>query len=171
LMLTDDQSAQAATSIRRRAIDLLARREHSCLELRNKLSIKFADAEESSLDEIIDQLICEKLLDDYRFTEVFVHSKIAKGFGPIYIRNSLSRKGIKPDLIDQLLPNDQQFWVDCLRNVFRKRYSRVDFSGAYTRGIPSKELMRIKRYCQGRGFTSSQLFCALEDQQRVTQES
>jgi regulatory protein len=162
-MLIEDEAVQLRASVRRRAIELLARRDHSRLELNNKLRKKFPDADEQLLVDVLEQLAAEQLLDEYRFTEVFVHSKISKGFGPVYIRHALIQRGIGADLMCELLPTEQEFWADRLREMLIKRFRHVLKPVGQGESIPRSELLRVRRYCQGRGFDSSQLFRVVEE--------
>ena len=59
-----------APSPRNKALDLLARREHSVAELRAKLLVREFDS--ASIDEAIDQLVGEGLVSDARFADAFV---------------------------------------------------------------------------------------------------
>ncbi|VAW48835.1 Regulatory protein RecX, partial [hydrothermal vent metagenome] len=79
-------------NIRRVAIDLLSRREHSSFELARKLAIRSFDALE--IDEVLVKLRDEGLQSDVRFTEAYVYFRIQKGYGPIRIQADLKQRGI-----------------------------------------------------------------------------
>ena len=53
-------------------MDLLARREHSFFELKQKLLIKYPELNPSNLDLALNQLQCENLISDERFTESYI---------------------------------------------------------------------------------------------------
>ena len=62
---------------------LLSMREHSRLELCNKLKVKsFAQDE---IQEVLDGLVNEGWQSDQRFAESFIRQRIHKGYGPILI--------------------------------------------------------------------------------------
>jgi regulatory protein len=72
------------TSVRNKAMDLLARREHSEHELRQKLKLREFDSDE--ITAAIDSLQRDNLLSDERFTESYVSQRFNAGFGPLKIR-------------------------------------------------------------------------------------
>ncbi|MDH3859297.1 MAG: recombination regulator RecX, partial [Gammaproteobacteria bacterium] len=80
------------TSIRKTAMDLLARREHSEHELRQKLKARGHDAD--AIDEVLQGLKQDHLLSDARFTEAYVSHRFNAGVGPLKIRYELRQKGI-----------------------------------------------------------------------------
>ena len=59
-------------------MDLLARREHSALELRRKLLVREFD--EATVDRVLAQLQRDRLQCDARFTESYVHHRANAGF-------------------------------------------------------------------------------------------
>ena len=62
--------------IRNKSIELLARREHSVLELRRKLQKRYPDA--TRIPEVLDELQTDGLLDNRRFAEAFVRSRLKR---------------------------------------------------------------------------------------------
>lgn len=133
--------------IRRKAMDLLARREHGVAELRGKLLSKgYAPA---VVDEQLRLLERENLLSDRRFAESYVNFRSKKGFGPLRIRQELKEKGLDGALIDEFLDNDE-YWKNIAREVREKR-----FGAAVPHGY--KEVARQMRFLQYRGFENRQL--------------
>ena len=78
-------------SLRRIAMDFLARREHSEQELRQKLKARADDADE--VEAALHKLKDEGLQSDERFTEAYVHHRVNAGIGPLKIRYELRQKG------------------------------------------------------------------------------
>ncbi len=75
------------------AIAILQRREHSTLELRQKLSSKtFSDNE---IEQVIDLLIKENYQSDTRFASEFVRLRVNQGKGNKLIIQQLQQKGIE----------------------------------------------------------------------------
>ena len=93
---------------RRRAMDFLARREHSRWELRHKVTA--AGATGNLADEVLDALEAEGLLDDARFVESFVAARAVKGQGPVRISQELDRRGVAEPLIEDGIDEAD---VDC----------------------------------------------------------
>ena len=139
---------EGATDIRRAAMDLLARREHSRLELVNKLLDRVENP--TVLDTVLDQLIEDNLLSDQRFCEAYVYSRTNKGFGPVRIKAELRDRGVKPSLIENSLINDNTAWIENLNKVIIKKYGDISVNSL-------KELARQQRFLLHRGFTFEQI--------------
>ena len=136
-----------AKEIRRKAMDLLARREHGMSELRQKLISK--GYAQSDVDAQLQRLTQENLLSDRRFVESYVNFRSKKGFGPLRIRQELKGKGLDSALIDEYLDNDE-LWRNIAAEVREKR-----FGAAVPRDY--KEVARQMRFLQYRGFNNEQL--------------
>lgn len=144
------------TLIRYRAMDLLARREHSRLELQRKLSVKFSD-DTSLLAEVLDQLVDEGLLSDQRFAEAFVVSRVRKGQGPHRISLELQQRGVSKFEAENAVYAADTNWCELAVNVMTKKYGHQpcrDFS----------ERAKRSKFLQYRGFNSEQISaCFSED--------
>jgi len=92
---------RVASSIRSKAMDLLARREHSAQELRQKLKTREYDID--AIDEILQALKEDRLQSDERFTESYVNHRFNAGVGPLKIRYELRQKGVSDRLVDEFL--------------------------------------------------------------------
>jgi regulatory protein len=131
-------------SLRRIAMDFLARREHSEQELRRKLNARASD--DGAVDEVLSQLKDEGLQSDERFTEAYVHHRINAGIGPMKLSYELRQKGIDESLADAALePLDNQ-WESMMRRQRERKYGEV---------IPADYAERMKqaRFLQNRGFS------------------
>lgn len=106
--------------VRDRAIQLLARREHSRKELRDKLVTRKLDKTE--IENVLSELADQNLLSDERFTEVYVRHRTSLGFGPRRIRAELQQKGISASLIDQYLSQQNSFWWEALSTLWHRKY-------------------------------------------------
>lgn len=138
-------------SVRRSAMDLLARREHSFSELTRKLKSRFAaDAVKSALM----RLVSEGLQSDERFTEAFVYSRSGKGYGPRRIRSELMVKGIKSDLIGFYLFEDDERWFAEAQRLCKKKFGNIEF-------LSAKDKVKPYRYLTQRGFLSSHINACL----------
>lgn len=130
------------------ALRLLARREHSELELRHKLiGRSFTD---TIVDAVVMQLADEGLLSDQRFAEVYVRSRFERGYGPLRIRAELRERGISGDLTEQMLAGLSRRWVESAGRQRSKRFGHQ---------LPADYRQRTKqmRFLQQRGFTSDQI--------------
>jgi len=134
-------------------MDLLARREHSVGELRDKLRSKgFADAQ--AVDGELDRLCAEGLLSDARFAEVYVRSHRLRGQGPLRIAAGLRERAVAADAIEA--------WVDPLDGAWGELAQAVR-SRRFGSEIPREfdERARQARFLRYRGFTEEQIGGAL----------
>lgn len=141
----DDGKADAATPAEARdcALGLLSRREHSRVELRQKLVARgFPDA---LIDETLAVLAGEGLQSDSRFVSSYVQSRAARGFGPARIRGELRQRGVDEGLTEDQLQDDQWDWRELAESARRKRFGRA---------MPDAWAERAKqaRFLQYRGF-------------------
>lgn len=134
--------------IRRAAMDLLARREHSYRELQQKLSARFADAELVRAE--LDRLRDERLQSDARFAEAYVHSRAQRLYGPLRIRIELRERGIDDALISMALSAGEIDWQANLQELVRSRFGS---------GAPAdlKEKAKRLRFLQYRGFAGDDM--------------
>lgn len=139
-------------ALRRRAMDYLARREHSRFELFNKLSQKCTDASVEQLNAVLDKLVQDNLLSDERFVESYARGRIGRGYGPLYIRFQLRQRKVCEQTIDAVLRHDETFWKEALTDVVRRKFGDTDLP---TRG--SAEWLKLQRFVQSRGFSVQQL--------------
>jgi regulatory protein len=134
--------------IRRAAMDLLARREHSEAELFRKLAKKgFA---EEMIQQIIHLFTQEKWLSNDRFVESYIHSRRKKGFGPLRIQAELIERGIHQELIDHHVKITDNAWFAVVREAWQKRFKNI---------LPEDFKTRAQhmRFLYSRGFTSGQI--------------
>ncbi len=134
--------------IRKRALDLLSRREHSEFELRKKLLGK--DAAADSVDAVLEDLKRNNALSDDRYAEAYVRSRIERGDGPLKIRHELSRRGVCGVLIDRHMDHGDEFWERVLRKTHSRKFGAAA-PGDY------KEWARQARFLQNRGFAPEQI--------------
>jgi regulatory protein len=128
-------------------MDLLARREHSLAELREKLTARgFGPAE---IEPALAGLAQQGLADDSRFLDAFVASRIRKGHGPLKIRADLVGRGIASETIARSLAEGQD-WSALAREVRIRRFGAKapkDF----------RDRARQSRFLEYRGFTAEQI--------------
>ncbi len=103
-----------------RAVGLLARREHSVFELRQKLRQKGALSAE--IDDVLQRLVERNYQSDERFALSYVRTRVAAGFGPIRIRVELVARGVAPELIDTALSRSDVFWQQQLSALWQRRF-------------------------------------------------
>ena len=129
--------------IRRSAMDLLARREHSRLELARKLHKRFSQYE--SIEIVLDQLVQDQLLSDKRFTEAYVSYRKRAGFGPVKIASELRERGINDALAEKFLYQNSEDWRATAAAAKKKKFGPNTASEL-------KEKLRQYRFLLYRGF-------------------
>jgi regulatory protein len=141
------------TACRRRAMDLLARREHSRVELTRKLGSRgFAD---DTLAATLDELEREGLLADHRFAESFIRSRAGRGQGPVRIMSELGTRGVDASTAAELIRESGVDWPGLAAETRIKRFGR-EAPASYT------ERARQARFLQYRGFEGDQIAAALD---------
>lgn len=135
--------ANAPAELRRAAMDLLARREHSQRELLDKLMRRGADRERVAA--VIAQLADEGLQCDRRFSESFVRSRAGRGFGPRRIRLELAQRGVARQLIEEAIATAEVDWAALLRDTAVRRFGNRPPGDV-------KERFKRLRWLQDRGF-------------------
>jgi len=134
--------------LRHTALNLLARREHSVLELRHKLTRRgFADP---AIETVLAELLARDLLNESRYAEIYAHSRIDKGYGPLRIERELRERGVPEDIVAVSLAALDDCWEPKLTQVYRKRFGTA---------APSDlaEQARQTRFLRQRGFTLDQI--------------
>jgi regulatory protein len=140
--------------VRRVALDLLSRREHSAAELRAKLRAREFAYED--IDAALVRLAAEGLQSDARFVDAFVTSHRNRGQGPVRIRHDLEQRGIDAEAIAAALAAAEPDWVSLARAARIKRFGAVAPRDFRERG-------RQARFLAQRGFTAGQARAALGD--------
>ncbi|RZO45732.1 MAG: regulatory protein RecX [Proteobacteria bacterium] len=104
-LLEQIQSAGRFREIYKKSLDLLARREHSIWELRQKLRQRFPGFRE--VEPVLLQLEEQKFLCDERFSLNFVRSRMAnRSWGAYRLRAELKQRGVAGQWIDQALASE-----------------------------------------------------------------
>ncbi len=141
----------------RRALGLLARRDHSRAELLAKLVR--SGHERAEAERTVEGLARQGLVSDSRFAEAFVRSRIERGGGPLRIRRDLEARGVERSTVERLLDPDDEAWEARARGAREKRF------GAAPPG-ERNEAARQTRFLLGRGFTHRQVRRAIEESGR-----
>ena len=147
-----DDSAERYQQAYASALRLLARREHSELELRRKLVTR--GVEDVLIDRVLAELLDSNLLSNLRFTEVYVRGRFERGYGPARISAELRERGIDAELAQPALAELSDDWIE---SATRQRSKR--FGGGYPDDY--RERTRQMRFLQQRGFSGEQIRAAL----------
>lgn len=128
-------------SLRERALNLLARREHTRAELQRKLAPHTEDPDE--LATLLDELSRRGWLSDARFAEALVHDKQAK-FGSARLAHELRERGVPDALIREQMADLKETELQRARQVWQAKFG----------ALPEDAKARAKqmRFLQSRGF-------------------
>jgi regulatory protein len=91
-----------------RGLRSLGARDHSRRELERKLARKGISREIAHA--VVDDLGARGYQSDARFAETFVHHRADRGYGPAWIRQALSERGVDSELIADLLDRPEAEW-------------------------------------------------------------
>jgi regulatory protein len=141
-------------SPRNKAMNLLARREHSQAELRTKLAVREYSPEE--IEATVAALLADGLLSDERFAEAYITARMRTGQGPVRIRGELKQRGVAAQIIGAHMDDASLEWHSIVREVRSKKFGE---------GMPVefKEKAKQMRFLEYRGFTSEQIRLAFDN--------
>ena len=123
-------------------LKMLMRREHSRLELFQKLQTKGFDVD--VVNHSISKLVEQNYQSDNRFSEEFIQMRFNQGKGPVKIASELKMRGI--NTFDLSVFD----WFQLAKEIRQRKFgdlSSLDF----------KETAKQKRFLQSRGFTLDQI--------------
>jgi regulatory protein len=137
-------SSRPPLSLQARALQWLANREHSRLELRRKLLRAAGDAHTAAeVDALLDQLAAQGHLSDARFVESRLHARSAR-FGNRRIEHELRQHGVALDADAQAQLRASE--LERAHEVWRKKF------GAPAADAASRA--RQARFLAARGFSA-----------------
>ena len=134
-------------TLKSRAMRFLARREHTRVELKRKLSARAQEGDD--VDVLLDELTQRGWLSDARFAEQAARAK-SRRFGPLKLAHYLKSRGVGEEAIAAGLQRAGAEGMASLESVWRTRF-----------GAPpsdEREKMRQVRFLQGRGFAVDDIF-------------
>jgi regulatory protein len=132
-----------SSSLRERALRLLARREHSRQELARKLAPHAETAEE--IEQLLDDLCARRLLSDERYVEMRMNARSAR-FGNARLAHELRTQGVAGELVDAAL-SEATDELSRAREVWQRKF------GALSEPLDASGRARQIRFLMGRGFS------------------
>ena len=141
----DSKVSEQPTSadIRLAAMNLLARREHSFLELQQKLRRRFSD--EALMLEVLERLREDNLLCNQRFAGSYLRQRLGRGHGPVRIRQELRERGVDDMDIERALQEESPDWPALAEQAYLRKF------GA-SAPLDIRDKARRVRFMQYRGF-------------------
>ena len=144
----ETQQNSIRQDIRSAALGYLARREHSYKELMAKITAKYS-CSANVVELVLDELVESQLLSDQRFADIYIRSRLNKGFGPERIALELREKGIDQVIITEGLNDSDIDWRDVAFNVWKKKF-RLSIGHLPT--LDYSEKARQSNFLRYRGF-------------------
>ncbi len=130
-----------------RCIQLLARREYSQLELRQKLVQHNISTD--IIEQCFEKLLQENYQSDERFAEMFCRTRVSQRHGKQKIIYELKQKGIDETLIHTVLAEYDNEWVENAQYLIERKAPRSDISKAL-KDFTVKS--KIIRFLLGKGY-------------------
>lgn len=134
------------------ALALLNHREHSAHEIEQKLKTKnYAEVE---ITEAIQKLEEINYLNDTRFAEVFVRSKVNRHLGASRILQELKQKGVSNQISKAAIEEANIDWFELARQTKESKFGENKYTDF-------KEKGKQFRFLQYRGFSFDQINYAI----------
>lgn len=130
------------SSLRERALRLLARREHSRAELSRKLAPHASSSDE--LEAVLSELAGKRQLSEERYAEERART-LSRKYGAARILHELKAKGVDGALAERAAQAARATELERAREVWRKKF------GSPANG--REERARQARFLQSRGFS------------------
>lgn len=138
---------------RERALYLLDYRDHSYIELLEKLEKNY---DEDICFEILDSLAEKGLINDWRYAENFARKLFeGKKYGANRVRQEMRQRGITQEIIEHMLEKYEDGTYERLKEVINKRYFRD--LGDY------KSIEKVKAALVRRGYRYNEINEVLRD--------
>jgi len=138
--------ARHQPSLGSRALFLLARREHSRVELARKLARHATEGDD--VEALLDALVTKGWLSEARYAEQVIRTK-ARRFGPLKVAHYLRAKGVDGEAIAAGLRAAGSDGASSIEAVWKSRF----------RALPTNDQERARqaRFLQARGFPLDQV--------------
>ncbi|WP_392552103.1 regulatory protein RecX [Orbus wheelerorum] len=118
-------------------MQLLAQRNHSSVELKQKLSLfyvkKYADdltidnnALSSLIDTIIQYCISQSWIDDIHYIGQYIDMRSRKGYGPNRVIGELKQRGLDSTLIKEVFSHKNINWCEIGLIQAQKKFQQFD---------------------------------------------
>lgn len=131
-----------APALRQKAIRLLARRDRSRAEMQRLLAAYCAD--DAMIAALLDELQARDWLSEARLAAQLVHSRRSRS-GALRIRQELTRRGLKPDVIEESTAGLEQTDLAAALDLWRRRFGQP--------AADRRQRERQLRFLLNRGFS------------------
>lgn len=154
----NSMSEKGEAEVYAKAVELLARREHSAQELARKLHTR--GCAPVLVEAVLARLEAERLQSDARYAEVYLRQRSEKGYGPQRIRAELQERGVDERLISEAMRRAEDEgevdWFERAALVYARK-----FGGRPV--VDLKDRAKRQRFLQYRGFSHEQIAAVVND--------
>ena len=131
-----------SSSVYKKALQYLARREHTRNQLRQKL-LRHAEADEA--DEVLDQLERDNFLSEGRYLASYIETQVRKLYGPERIIAGLCHQGYDRSVAERSLREASVDWLARARRCYTNRFPEAQT-------MDDRERHRRIRFLRSRGY-------------------
>lgn len=131
-----------------KAMEFLARREHTRAELEDKLSKREHSPE--AIEIALDSLAERNWQSDSRFAELFIEQRANKGKGPRLVQQELRKRGISSHDSSYAMENTEVDWYQVAARTVSNRF------------MIGADYAKMRRFLEQRGFDSAQARAAID---------
>ena len=154
----DSNEKRDSARVYNAGLNLLARREHSCKELYQKLSQRFAD---ELAQQAVVALQSSGLLSDQRFAESLTHARMSKGYGPRFIAQELSQKGVSKEVYSDIIDEKSPIWISLATQAAHKKIRTTSRLAEAINAVDNEEeSLEVQREHQQQRFQARQKLSA-----------
>jgi len=159
LLMTDSNSLNK--NLLNKAVQLLAQRNHSSVELKQKLSLfyfkKYADELtidnndiNSQINTIIQYCISHHWIDDIHYIEQYIDMRSRKGYGPIRVMGELKQRGLDLILIHNVFNKKNIDWCEIGLKQAQKKFQQFDKKNF-------QQKVKLFQFLTSRGFQQDEI--------------
>jgi regulatory protein len=151
-----DPTPDQISRLVRQTLNYLSLREHSVKEVTVFVSKK-SSGNQLLVDAVMEKITKFNLLNDSSFAQNWLQFRISHHKGPLLISAELKQKGIKPDLINQIITGvTSETWIESAFSLLdRKRLLTPTH-------LTQADKARIYRLLASRGFTSQTIYSVID---------
>jgi regulatory protein len=127
------------------ALKLLAQKEYSETQIRQKLKLKFSDRYEL-IEEVIDEFKKLNYISEERYAEMIIRHCLLKKYGIKRIMCECFKKNIKESLVNEYIEKENIDWEMMAFDVLKIRYTKESL-------IDQNERKKAVLYLMRRGYS------------------
>lgn len=140
------------SKLRNRALYWLSKRDYSEFDFRKKLDKVCED--EALKEDLLADFIAKDWLNESRYVQAVVKSKVASGVGLNRIINDLNPHGIKREQVSAFIETLNVDWFEKAKLTYEKKYGVTEIKD-------HKERAKRYRFLQYRGFAPDEIKYAM----------